>query len=556
MPRYEVYLEIHADGRTMAHVPALPGCVARGPNRQEALRYLPEAVQAHHAWLRRHDENAPADHILAELVIVEERGGIGAFDRREVAALLPTDLARLGDDDLTRHLRLLGYSRADLLALVKDLPDEVLDWNAGGDPGSIRSVLQHVAAADLWYLSRIFGPAELDRFQTAAMPVFDLLDQTRSYALDRWRNLSKEQRAKQFTPLLRSGAPDEPWTCRKALRRALEHELEHTNHINELQAAWRTHLVARLQYARADVLDQLTGLTMEDLTRKPVFDTTSAANILAHIASWDEFFAERLAAIRENRLASISGVEVDKRNAQTAEQCRNWSLDRSLSAFLLARRALLGEFDELSLADLHRPLPMPWGQPTVYRWIEICIEHDEEHAGHLREWRKTLGEAAQATWRQQGPKSLLASSLHAWREALLAWMAFVPPQHQETLPVVESWTLKDLAGHIADWDGITTEILRSIHEQREPVSDYDGDTAAWNAKRAAARAGDSWDACWGSLRKARHDVLAALEPFDDERLVQPYEGSLGGDAYGWVYTAVEHDRDHTEDIRRTITSKG
>jgi hypothetical protein len=50
----------------------------------------------------------------------------------------------------------------------------------------------------------------------------------------------------------------------------------------------------------------------------------------------------------------------------------------------------------VSLDGLHAPIEVPWGQPTVARWIEICIEHDEEHAEHLRKWRTTLGDAAQA----------------------------------------------------------------------------------------------------------------------------------------------------------------
>jgi uncharacterized damage-inducible protein DinB/predicted RNase H-like HicB family nuclease len=555
MPRYEVYLEVHSDGRTMAHVPALPGCIARGPSRQETLRLLGEAVKGHQTWLRNHGEQAPGEGILSELVLADEYPA-GPFDPGSTTALLPPDLAPVEGETVARYLRLMDHARADLLTLTSQLPPEVLDWQESADMWSIARILRHVANAERWYVSRIVPLEELGELERAdELPLFEYLALARRVSSHRLATLTEEQRSRVVTPTAFAREP-EPWTARKALRRYVEHELEHTRHVCEVLAAWRTQLVARIQYARAEILDQLTGLTTDDLTGPNVFDSSTAVNVLAHIASWDEFFAQRLKMVREDQLANITGVEVDERNALTARERRGWGLERSLSAFLAARSALLAELGAVSIKELHHPLSLPWGQPTIYRWIEICIEHDEEHAGHLREWRRTLGEAARAGWRRQGPKLVLMASLHAWREALLAWMACVPPRQQETLPVVAGWTLKDVAGHIADWDGLTTEMLQAIREDREPLSDYDGNVEAWNAGRVAARAGESWDVAWSSLRKARRDVLSALDQFDDEALLRPYKGSLGGNAYGWAYAALEHDRDHTQDVRLSITHKG
>jgi len=312
----------------------------------------------------------------------------------------------------------------------------------------------------------------------------------------------------------------------------------------------RMHLIARLLRGRAELLDQLTGLPAETLTGAPVFDDSTAANILAHIASWDEFFAARLEAVLAGRGAAIEPVDVDERNAFTSRQRRHWTLDRSLAALSAARADLLAAFNDIPPESLHAVIEVPWGQPTVARWIEICIEHDAEHAAHLREWRTTLGEAAQETWHTSGPGSVLRAALIARREALLAHMAFVPPQEQETRPVVGPWTLKELAGHVADWEQQGLVFIRAILAREEPVTEAECNLDRWNAEKAAARAGEPWDKAWGDFLAARRDLLALLGTLDDDALNTAFEGPLGGTPYNWFYMVIDHDRAHTEDLWR------
>jgi len=49
MTRHAVYLEIAEDGRCMAHVPELPGCIVRAPARNQALAQLPGAIRDYYA---------------------------------------------------------------------------------------------------------------------------------------------------------------------------------------------------------------------------------------------------------------------------------------------------------------------------------------------------------------------------------------------------------------------------------------------------------------------------------------------------------------------------
>ena len=141
MARYSVYLEVADDGRCMVHVLDLPGCVVRGLTREEALARTPEAIQEAHAWLRRHGEVAPAAEEPIEIEVAGESAGFGPFDRRSAAALFPPDREPVTVDEMERCLRLMAYARADLLALVGDLPDDVLDWQPHPESFTIRGLL-------------------------------------------------------------------------------------------------------------------------------------------------------------------------------------------------------------------------------------------------------------------------------------------------------------------------------------------------------------------------------------------------------------------------------
>ena len=44
--RYTVYLEVQEDGATMAHVPALPGCISSGVTQEVAIARAPDAIAA------------------------------------------------------------------------------------------------------------------------------------------------------------------------------------------------------------------------------------------------------------------------------------------------------------------------------------------------------------------------------------------------------------------------------------------------------------------------------------------------------------------------------
>jgi predicted RNase H-like HicB family nuclease len=67
--RYMVVIE-RGDTSWGVHVPDLPGCIAVGETREEALRLIGEAIELHIHALREHGHPVPAPSSEGEFVEV------------------------------------------------------------------------------------------------------------------------------------------------------------------------------------------------------------------------------------------------------------------------------------------------------------------------------------------------------------------------------------------------------------------------------------------------------------------------------------------------------
>lgn len=240
---YDVALEIGTDGRCLAHVLALPGCVLRATDEAHARAHLPDAIRAHLAWLRRHGEPVDLPPEPIAFRIDETSRGFGPFHRGDRAALFGPDRRPLRRTDLEHHLRLATYSRTDLLAPVLNLPAAVLDWQRNPDEMSVRAILRHVGNTEQWYVSRLVLPETLppEWEHDDDLPLFPFLAMERRTAAERLRRLTDDELIAVVYQTRWTDHPDEPWTARKALRRLLEHEREHTAHIAQVLAAYDAH---------------------------------------------------------------------------------------------------------------------------------------------------------------------------------------------------------------------------------------------------------------------------------------------------------------------------
>ncbi len=549
--KYLVYLEIARNGACLAHVPSLPGCNLRTPTREEALRRLPDAIVEYSNWLRRHGEVVPAVQRHVPMEIAGESVGFGPFDPGDAAALLPPDREPLDAPALELHLRLMGYSRADLLGLVRSLPDEVLDWQATADEASIRRVLRHIGNAEEWYISRLVPPDSLPPEWAGddALPILEFLEMERRTAVGRLRQLPEAERAGVFYATEWTEHPEEPWTARKVLRRFLEHEREHTAQIRQIMGLYRSYLMARLAAERAALMQQLLGLEHHSLVRGTVAGNWSVKDVLAHVAGRDRWEHRAMVALTAGQALDLSAMrDVAAAHTTFVETWHDRSLDQVLQEMISARAEWTEWLHRVPEEEFFRCRGEDWDC-----WFPSCVEvewtHDAKHGLEIAEWRKAGAKRA-----AHGPRVVILAALDAAREELMAAVATVPEDQLALRPVCGHWTVRDVVGHIADWEWYGVQEFESAATGRaprvEPVLDID----LWNEAHVQARLHQPWEEALADLQAARQSLLELVHGMVDATLARPLRFGWGETAtpYSVLCEFLEHDREHARVIREPL----
>jgi predicted RNase H-like HicB family nuclease/uncharacterized damage-inducible protein DinB len=222
---FALYLESGPQRKkTLAHVLDLLGCVVQGDTSDDAVAAAPDAIRAYLSYLRRHGEKVdPRESIETR---VAEHNTEGMFSGQ---ALWPLDLKPLPPAALARYLRWLDWSRADLLALTKQIDDKGLRAKPAKGR-SLRDILLHVLDADKSYVYALVGPLKAMGEPTNAADRGDLdlriaLKEARAAALDRLKTLTPAERAKVRK------AGQSTYSAYRVIRRMLEHEWEHRREI-------------------------------------------------------------------------------------------------------------------------------------------------------------------------------------------------------------------------------------------------------------------------------------------------------------------------------------
>jgi predicted RNase H-like HicB family nuclease/uncharacterized damage-inducible protein DinB len=232
MTEYALYLESGPKKRTtMVHVPDLLGCIARGPTTEAALEAAPEAIRAYKHFLERHGEAVNPDETFTTRIAahVMEGSWLGYGDP---APGFAPDFQPLSPGELEACLPRLDWLRADLLALIHDLPRTELT----GKPEkgrSLQGILVHVAGSHAVYLRYLVG--KVDGLSAAVKAVEEApaeglpLTLTHLWKISaaRLEALTESERSR-FVP-----HGQVTWTARRALRRMLEHAWEHLLEVAE-----------------------------------------------------------------------------------------------------------------------------------------------------------------------------------------------------------------------------------------------------------------------------------------------------------------------------------
>lgn len=228
---YPIGLENGDEGRSIAWVLGHPGCYAYGQDGQTALNAAPAAIRDYAAWIEAHNQGQSWLHKDEPEVRLDDVWEVYDIDENyeragkcySVNAWFLHDWKPLEAADIERGLKLLSWSRMDLMDIARDLDQETLEEQHPGERWNIAGILGHIGGAEWWYLDRI-GLA-FPREQVPQDP-YEKLEKVRACFVEVLPALTGSNRV--------VGTGGEFWSPHKMLRRAAWHERDHTGHIRKL----------------------------------------------------------------------------------------------------------------------------------------------------------------------------------------------------------------------------------------------------------------------------------------------------------------------------------
>lgn len=374
--RYKVYLDVGegtlSEGGPLAHIPALPGCVARGRTKEEALSNLKVLFGDYLALFGKVDESLPASLADVELDVEETE-----------ASIFPEDMIPLKPEEVRALLRKMELSRQALLDRVSGLSDEALTWKGDEDGWPIKQIIEHIANAEWWYIQRL---------QDWPRDPFERLEAIHRYTIARLGDLDGDA-LNQVTAHY-----NREWTPRKILRllpvyyrfqkrivdkglaavadgekeRLSPAELEsfqvvifqsddHPSDRERLAPQERDSLLERLEAAWREVktsLEKISQLPKEIQEWKPKGRTFSLLERVMEVADDEWWFAlrltywpqdpfERLKTIRQMAVERLENLAPEERERVTILYGEEWTARKVFRRFLEHERERLGHIEEI-----------------------------------------------------------------------------------------------------------------------------------------------------------------------------------------------------------------
>jgi hypothetical protein len=230
--KFRIGIENKFEGvRSIAWVVDHPGCFAYGGDEQEAVVNSVTAIRAYVNWINEHEPAwLPLDEMFEPRVVQVWTDYLidDDFERVEedgyfVEPFFECEWKPLTDIDIDRGLKLLAWSRADLLSVLEKLTPEQWAAKKEGERWDIAGIVNHISGGELWYLDR-FGLAPSD--EDVPEEAIERLTKVRGVLND---TLPALKGSKQVI-----GMEGEFWSPRKLIRRAIWHERDHIEHIQKL----------------------------------------------------------------------------------------------------------------------------------------------------------------------------------------------------------------------------------------------------------------------------------------------------------------------------------
>ncbi|MBK7216944.1 MAG: DinB family protein [Candidatus Promineofilum sp.] len=321
----------------------------------------------------------------------------------------------------------------------------------------------------------------------------------------------------------------------------------------------RATLLARLAAERSNLLQQLEGVGETALARDLVYEGWSLPAMLGHIAYWDAFAADRLAKLADGRRDDIQPLAVgedtlDARNAALRQRFAALPFAQAVAMCQKERRGLLLALSRLSEDALFRRVRLrPGWQATPASWAGAPYVHDAQHSADLARWRANYPPNDLAL--RVIHRALLRPLLGLSRAEFLALAALIPSGEREARPIEGEWTLKQVLGHLSDYERLGVVALRQVAARREPAYERTiEEFEAFNAERGLVWAVLPWAEVWAQFIATRRALLEVALGLDNTALTQPFTAPWLSTttACGYLLDMAGHEQEHADALRPVL----
>lgn len=331
-----------------------------------------------------------------------------------------------------------------------------------------------------------------------------------------------------------------------------------TTQTKPIPANWRLTTIANLAAARANLLHQFRGLDADSFNTV-VSGAWAAKDMFPHIAYWDAFHTDCLAKVPGNASQSIhinaNSQELADENEQLRLRHQSTPLEQTWAMCLKERGGFLATINRLTDEELFTQIELADGRTIYpYEWVERHVAHDAGHAAELAAWREALPAEAR---QQNSPKFIIRALLMATRKEFLTTATLVAAAERDSKAVCGVWTLKDVVGHLLDWEMVGIDALRQLAAGQTPEFAPIPDFEAFNTNHAAARREQSWGHIAGLFTETRQELLTILDRLSDAALKRPFLTPWNSTTNGsdWVQIWSGHEHEHAADVKTAVFMK-
>ena len=159
-----------------------------------------------------------------------------------------------------------------------------------------------------------------------------------------------------------------------------------------LATARRQMLAGQLNDAREQLLASYAGLSDEEMQQPGVCGDRSIADILAHIAAWDRASIDAFKSMLEGERPPFIDLDeegIEEFNAERHEAAKGVTPADAVTEMLAAREELVALLREIDNKTMFAPAPGDdHSELAIGACITVLVNHDEEHAAMIEEWRE------------------------------------------------------------------------------------------------------------------------------------------------------------------------